>query len=353
MLVWERQEVQAVPREGTLKIRRYDVPCVPPPWARGGHAQTFLGHVLPSPGPRVQALDGALRIEIDLKDGDRLVGYALAPVVEPSGVRVHLMHGLSGDVDAEYMRRTAVRLLAEGHQVWTVNHRGCGAGEGLAAQPYHSGKTEDLAAVLAARVAESPGLVHLVVGFSLSGNLALLHAARRIEPQPHGIVAVNPPVDLERASVAIGRGLSRLYELRFMHRLRRALRQRERAGLVANHTRIPLGASLIEFDDLFTAPECGFASGLDYYRRCSSLPHLKEVDTPAVILTAADDPFVDPVVYRDTPRSDSVFLHVEETGGHVGYLARRGLGFSRWLDGALVHYVGELGRSARQHAPAP
>ena len=70
MLVSERQEVQEVPRERTLKIRRYDVPCAPPLWARGGHAQTFLGHMLPSPGPHVEALDGALRIEIDLRDGD-------------------------------------------------------------------------------------------------------------------------------------------------------------------------------------------------------------------------------------------------------------------------------------------
>jgi predicted alpha/beta-fold hydrolase len=321
---------------------RYAVPCNPPAWARGGHAQTLSAHLWPHPGPRIHALAGAERFEVEMADGDRLVAYALAPHGTPSGVRVHLMHGLSGDIDAEYMRSAALRMLAAGHQLWCVNHRGCGAGAGLARQPYHSGKTEDLQAVLAASCADAPALIHVVVGFSLSGNLALLHAAQGLEPRPHCIVAVNPPVDLERTSIAIGRGLNRLYELRFMHRLRAAIRRRDRGGPSRTSRRIPLTASLLEFDDLFTAPECGFESGRDYYRRCSSLRHLHSIETPTVILTSADDPFVDPAVYRDQPLSEAVFLHVEASGGHVGYLARQGFGCVRWLPGALAHYVDQL-----------
>ncbi|MEM7310088.1 MAG: alpha/beta fold hydrolase [Planctomycetota bacterium] len=320
-------------------VRRYEEPCRPPLWARGGHAQTLLGHVLPSRGPELGKRRGTPHREVALDDGDRLLVFELAGT---SGVRVLLMHGLSGDVNSEYMRRTAAAVAARGHGVWAVNHRGCGEGAGLARGTYHSGKTEDLRAVLAASRADAPELTHVVVGFSLSANLGLLHLASRAEPQPDGLIAVNPPADLHRASVDIGRGLSRLYELRFGWRLRRAIADRARRGLDERSYSIPLGVSLLRFDDLFTAPHNGFADGLDYYRRCSALPQLNRIETPAVIVTAGDDPFVDPSIYDGAELSPAVTLHVEPTGGHVGYLARRGLGWRRWLDGALLHYVDEL-----------
>jgi predicted alpha/beta-fold hydrolase len=326
-------------------IRRYSVPCTPPAWARGGHAQTILGHLLPARGRAL--LRDARRREIALADGDRLVLFELPG---SSGTRVHLFHGLSGDVEADYMLRTARALVAAGHEVWLVNHRGCGAGRGLAAGPYHSGVTTDMQAVLAASRADAPDRLHLVIGFSLSGNVALLLAAQRLAPLPDGLIAVSPPVDLARASVAIGRGPARLYELRFLLRLRKAVRERERAGLVRERIAIPRLASLIEFDDLYTAPRAGFANGADYYRRCSSLPQLAAIATPAVIVTAADDPFVDAGSYRDARLPDNLRLHVEPVGGHMGYLARDGLGWDRWLDGALVHYVAELERAAPSSA---
>ena len=323
-------------------IRSYGVPCVPPVWARGGHAQTIFGHTLPSPGERPARVRGARRREVVLADGDRLVTYGLPG---SSGVRVHLFHGLSGDVDADYMRRTAAALRERGHEVWLVNHRGCGAGRGLAAGTYHSGVSADMQAVLAASRAEAPERVHLVIGFSLSGNVALLLAAQGLAPLPDGLIAVNPPVDLARASVAIGRGLNRLYELRFLWRLRRAVRERVLDGLVRERIRIPPCASLMDFDELYTAPRSGFADGADYYRRCSSLPRMKQIGIPAVIVTAADDPFVDPDAYREAELPPGVLLHVEPVGGHVGYLAREGLGWRHWLDGALLHYVSELERA--------
>jgi len=335
-------------------LERYQPACQPPLWARSGHAQTLLGHLLPSPGSPMERTPGAVRRELELEDGDRLVLFELPGT---SGVRVHLFHGLSGDVDAEYMRRTTARLQAEGHAVWAVNHRGCGAGRGLARGAYHSGKTEDLAAVLAASRAEAPELVHLVIGFSLSGNLCLLHAGRGESPRADGLVAVNPPVDLERCALDLQRGLSRLYDARFMRRLRRTVRERERAGHTQRSYSLPRGTSLREFDDLVTAPECGFADGLDYYRQCSSLPHLGAIETPTVILTAGDDPFVDPSVYAGAELSSEVLLHLEPNGGHVGYLTRRGLGWGRWLDGALLHYVDALAshalRTRRRPSVAP
>ena len=329
-----------------MTIERYPIPCTPPRWARGGHGQTLLGHLLPAPGAVVSTAPDAQRHEIEASGGDRLVAFSLPPTGSPSGVRAHLFHGLSGDADSDYMRGAAAHLRQAGHEVWAVNHRGCGAGAGLAREPYHSGKTEDMQAVLAQSRATGAASVHVVVGFSLSGNMALLAAARGEKPRPDGILAINPPVDLLRATEDMARGLSRLYQLRFIWRLRRALRRRAEAGLLQRSYSIPLSATMLEFDDLFTAPECGFEDGRDYYRRCSAGPRLADVDTPAVILTAADDPFVDPRMF-DRELSPQIFLHVEPHGGHVGYVEQGGPRGKRWLDGAISWYVDRLAARAR------
>ena len=317
----------------------YTIPCEPPVWAAGGHGQTIWGHMLPTRAPRLTRSADFLRQEIDTDDGERLVVRAAEGT---SGVRVYLFHGLSGDADADYMRRAAAALRREGHGVWGVNHRGCGEGEGLAFRPYHSGSWFDLAAVVRAGRRDAPELLHVVVGFSLSGNAGLLLAAREDEGCPDRLLAINPPIDLAGSSALIHRGWNRLYERRFLWRLRRAIHRRVRLGKTKHAYRIPLGTSLGELDDLFTAPECGFENGADYHAKCSSGPHLARVAIPTVILTAADDPFVRPDIFARARCSKRVHLHIEPHGGHVGYVGRASVGWRRWLDGAIVHYVSAL-----------
>lgn len=341
------QEVQEVPREEQLKaassIQRFSREPVLSRWLAGGHVQTILGHLLPCAAPRMEEIPNAREVRVATEDGEELLVHEIPPRDEKTeGVQVLLLHGLSGDANADYMRRTVARLRSTGHGIWSVNHRGCGAGKGLAYRPYHAGKTEDLQALLRASRDRFPARRIVVIGFSLGANLALLHAAQDHELQPDGIVAVSPPVDIERATLDLGRGLGRLYQLRFLLRLRRAVAERVAAGRTRRAYRIRPFASLLEFDDTFTAPECGFEDGRDYYRRASSAPHLARVGCPTALITAADDPFVDARVYEDLTLSPSILLHVVASGGHVGYLERIDGRWQHWIDDAIEHYVAEL-----------
>jgi predicted alpha/beta-fold hydrolase len=325
----------------SVGITRYPRACEPPWWARGGHVQTVVAHMAPSRAKSLREREDVQRVEIALADGDRLVALATPGT---SGVRVHLFHGLSGDVDSDYVRRAAERASARGDSVWAVNHRGCGDGRGMARKPYHSGRSDDLRAVLAASRADAPELLRVAIGFSMSGNIALLHAG---EPRPlaHAVIAVNPVVDLADASRRISQGFSRLYERRFVRRLRADLRERQQLGLIDAKFQIESSASLRRFDDRVTAPLGGFRDADDYYARCSSLKRLANVTLPTVVIAAADDPFLDVGLYGTAPLSSSIFLHIEPHGGHIGFLGR---GFERWIDGALEHYVGELVRELRR-----
>lgn len=307
-------------------------PCAPPLWARGGHAQTLLGHLLPWRAPVVSGR----RHEVPLPDGDALV---VRHEKGTSGVLVLIAHGLSGDATADYVRGSAAALRRSGHSILAMNHRGCGEGDGLARGIYHSGRKEDVAAAVAFGRALEPEAVHVALGVSLSGNALLLGLADPALPKPDAALALNPPLDLASCSRAIATGFSRVYERRFIRRLRRVVRRRWEQGLLEQAPSLPRGIGLRGFDECFTAVQGGFAGADDYYRSCSAGPHLGRIEVPATIVTAADDPFVPVGGLVDAVQGTDVRLHVEQHGGHLGYLSSRPL---RWLDYALPSLVDEL-----------
>ena len=104
-----------------------------------------------------------------------------------------------------------------------------------------------------------------------------------------------------------------------------------------------------EFDEIYTAPAAGFLDRSDYYARCTCWPYVQDIRTPAVILTSEDDPFAPAEDLGDARIPPSVHLHVEATGGHMGYVGR-GVPNLRWLDYALDHYLGELLGASRASA---
>ena len=271
-----------------------------------------------------------------------------------SGVLVAVFHGLSGDTDADYMRATSGVARAAGHSVLLVNHRGCGAGRGLARGLYHSGRSDDLASVFGWARARLPETQHVGVGFSLSGNALLLLLADPAAPQPSACLSINPPIHLANCSDRISSGANRVYDQRFVRRCVQSLRERVQDGLLPSDFRIPEARTLREFDDEVTAPLGGFANAEDYYRRCSTFERLDRIEVPTVILTAADDPFVRVEDFRAARLSPKVHLHIEPHGGHVGYLERGGIPLSghKWLDGALAHYIEELCAAVRDSGPS-
>lgn len=319
---------------------------IPPVWARGGHAQTLFGHFLPSGGIDLSQHPEARRIELEFEDGDRLVGF-FHPGRDAARPVVMLFHGLSGDTGVDYMRRAAQAALEGGFGVLAMNHRGCGAGVGLARLPYHSGCAPDLARVFAWGRRELAGRRLLAVGFSLSGNALLLLLARGGEALPDAAIAVNPPVDLEYTSHAMNAGLSRLYELRFIARLRRQIESRVLAGhLPEGRYQVSSLASLHLFDETYTAPAGGFENALDYYKSCSAGPLMKDIRTPTVVISSRDDPLVEVEVLERVEVSRAVHVHLEDHGGHLGYVSteHKSARTGRWIDRALLHYLEALAR---------
>ena len=302
---------------------------------RGGHLQTLLGHFIPS--PEVQSGE---RVEVTLPDQDKMVGFYHPGDVD---VLVYLFHGLGGHAGRDYMARAAIMAQRRGYHVIRMNHRGCGAGRGLAKGPYHSGRAEDLAEVVRYGRQRFPDLKHVVIGFSLSGNaLLLLNAGYRGSTQPDFGIAVNAPIRLDYAAIDIEQGFNRVYCQRFVRLCRQAVTERVEDGLIDGPQQMPKVMTLRRFDDLFTAPAGGFRDKQDYYDSCSAAYHISNIKVPTVMLTCEDDPFVKFKPYQELDLPEMVHLHVERHGGHMGYLTRRTTPVSdrRWLDYALDQWLG-------------
>lgn len=317
-------------------------------WANGSHLQTLLGHLMPSEtrNPKGES------VTVTLADGDQLQGTYYCG---SKPVLVYFFHGLGGSTQADYMKRGVDLSLAKGFHVLAMNHRGCGLGRGLAKHPYHSGRGEDLSDVIAYGRKRFPNLKHLCVGFSLSGNaLLLLLSGKRGTVQPDGAIAVNAPIHLGHAAEWIHKGLNRIYEVRFVIKCARSVKQRQEDGLLTVPCSLPPWISLQEVDHRYTAPAGGFKDPQDYYTRCSTYQLLDRIRIPTAVLTAADDPFVPVADYQQASLSPMVFCHIEPKGGHMGYLSKRNVGTfgKRWLDYALNHFLTQLTKLLANHTPS-
>jgi len=314
-----------------LKLARASIPpCRPPLWASTGHLQTILGHLLPSS----DLLEKGVELSVALENENERIHTTY--IKGETNIVVYLFHGLGGSAEATYMKRTANIARSLGHHVFINNHRGCGAGIGLASEPYHSGRAEDLSRVIAFGREKLARHYHIAIGFSLSANALLLLSAKiRADILPDVAIAVNGPIHLDHASIKLTQGLNRIYDKRFVLELSKYI-EKNRPKDISLLKGIK---TLRDFDEKLTAPIGGFGSRTNYYKVCSSHQYLSLIKIPVVLLTAEDDPFVNFNDYKIAEISGTTVLHIEKHGGHMGYLDRKGTGYSRWLDEALLSYL--------------
>ena len=188
----------------------------------------------------------------------------------------------------------------------------------------------------------SPGSPLGLVGLSLGGNAVLkLSGETRQEALPYlrQIIGVSPPVDLERSSQMLREPRNALYERKFVQELTEMAQKR--ASLHGEPTPVfPTPLSLRQFDDLYTAPRSGYANVEDYYHRASSKHVLHSIDIPTHIISAEDDPMIDPTPIRDAKRSPTVTLQLTRFGGHLGYVSPPGR--TTWLEEQIVQQLNKV-----------
>lgn len=310
----------------------------PLPLLGNAHVQTLLGFWLAGPPFDYPAREHF----VTFTNGDRMVLHDSIPAGWSDGGPIAILaHGLTGSHRSGYMQRTGRVLLEGGWRVVRLDLRGCGRGEALARRPYHAGCSDDVRAAVEEVYRWSPDSSLALVGFSLGGNIMLKLAGEAAEQPLPGlarVAALAPPIDLERCAALIALRRNRLYDLYFARALMAHARRRERLFPDMPVVRFPRRMSLRLFDDLYTAPVCGFRDALDYYRRSGALPYVAKIRVPTLILTARDDPFVAVEPFESLPLLPQVTVRILERGGHLGFLGRGAPGI-RWAESQLTDWL--------------
>lgn len=275
----------------------------------------------------------SVRRHVHLADGDCLLLIDDLPVCDwkPGQDAAILVHGLGGSSESSYVRRIAEKLRRNGVRTFRLNLRGCGEGKGLSRQLYHAGRSEDLQAAIDAIRELCPGSKVFLGGFSLGGNIVLKWLGEFPEVAANCVsraIAVNPPVNLSTCTSAIGDKIFGFYDRYFAKMLYRQLMQSFDGKL--DTKQFPQPNRIIDFDEMITAPRCGFVDAQDYYETCSAAPYVSKIVVPTMIFSAADDPLIPQRILHDLKRPANVQLHVANSGGHLGYYGRSGVDADRW-----------------------
>lgn len=255
------------------------------------------------------------------------------PVAAPVG-EIVMVHGLEGGGDSGYIHSMAWDALHAGFIAHRFHMRTCGGTENLCKTLYHAGLTSDLHAFL--RELDGHSLPVFLIGFSLGGNVALKLAGELGETDLiDGVCAISTPIDLAAGVRRIGKLDNRLYERRFLSRMRARLLATGRYTLAE----LEGARTLYEIDDRITAPSFGFEGADHYYATQSSQNYLDRIRVPTLLITAKDDVFIPFESYRHPAFASNPYLHLiaTERGGHLGFLSRRGARF--WVDEVAIDFL--------------
>ena len=307
---------------------------------RGGHVQTLASFFLSRRTPLAPAEERLIEVE----PGVKILCHCHWQPDRKNALTILLIHGLEGSSESQYMLGIAAKGMAAGMNVVRMNQRNCGGTDALSPTLYHSGRSQDIAAVAQCLI-RGDGVSRLALaGFSMGGNLVLKLAGEWGREGPwqfRAVAAVCPAVDLGPSADALHLLSNRLYEYYFVIKLRQRLQQKARLfpGQF-DLSRLRRVTTLRDFDDKITAYYCGFTGADDYYARATAAPVLDRIAVPALILHAANDPFIRilPETRRRILANPNITFVETDDGGHCSFLANRDGDDGRWAERQILQF---------------
>jgi len=274
----------------------------------------------------------AREVILDCGDGVRLLARVDIPE-QSNGRVVQMIHGWEGHADSGYMLSVAPLLVAAGYTVVRLNLRDHGDSHHLNKELFHSCRLPEVVGAAQAVQAMFPDLGLALAGFSLGGNFCLRVGAeaQRVGLTIDKIVAVCPVLNPIQTMAALDGGWI-MYRQFFIKKWRRSLAKKRAAfpgefdfgDLQRFQTLRAMTDFLItrftEYEDLHT-----------YLRGYAIIgSRLEELQVPATLLLASDDPVIPISGLDDMRLPGSTRVAQTERGGHVGYL--NSLAAHSWLD---------------------
>ena len=322
---------------------------VPRRFLRNGHLQTLVGNFLPRkwslPEPE------SLLVKVQGPVG----GYGPSQVLchchwQPAEVRkdrmtMVIVHGLEGSSNSQYVLGNTTRALAAGLNVVRMNMRSCGGSDELSPTIYHSGRSQDVAAVVE-KIIEIHALRKIaLVGYSMGGNLVLKYAGEVALNPPaalKAVVGISPLMDLAPSSAALHKPQNRIYERHFLRSM--LMRMERKIALfpaIYSGESLPKIRSMRDFDEYIVARYGNFLNAGDYYTRVASSQYARDFTVPTLIVHSLDDPFIVMLPQTRQELMDNPHVTYIETqhGGHCAFLSPDAGSDGYWAEKTLLGFL--------------
>ncbi len=256
------------------------------------------------------------------------------------------LHGLEGSANSSYIRTLTFIGNKNDFDVIAVNLKGCSGTPNLALTSYHSGKTDDLIAVIQhIENTKEYDKMHLV-GFSLGGNIVLKFMgefATSYAQKIHAAVGVSVPCDLKCSASMLKKWDNSLYQYNFLKSLRKKAQYKiaQFPNARLDETKIAKATTFSEFDNYFTAITHGFKDADEYWSKSSSKQFLTLIKRPTLLISALDDPFLSERCYPYKEAEQHEFFHLltPKYGGHVGFYSNFKKGENYWLEYQILDFL--------------
>lgn len=283
----------------------------------------------------------------EVEPGTRILAKCHWQADPKSAPTIVVVHGLEGSAESGYMLGIADCGVAAGFNVVRLNQRDCGDTDGLTPTLYNSGRSGDFLAVLNELIEEDLLPAIFFAGYSMGGNLVLKMTGElgdHAPPELRGVCGVCPTLELAQCVDACDMSWNPLYRWHFVSSLKARMRRKAKLfpGLY-NLNGLDKVRTLREFDDLITAPNCGYRNAVDYYHRASCLRVAEAIRVPTLLLTAKDDPvvpiepFLDPMVVGNP----NIKVVAPDHGGHCSFISANRTE-RRWAEPRVVEFFQEI-----------
>ncbi len=257
-----------------------------------------------------------------------------------------IAHGLEGSADSTYVKSLVKAANARQWDVAAVNMRGCSGLPNNLYSSYHSGKTDDIALAIRYLQQQFGHEQLLLAGFSMGGNIMLKYAGesgKGIDPAIKAVACLSTPCDLRSAAFELSKSGNRLYMSRFLKTLKQKLLAKlERfPDSPVSAIQVKKARDFFDYDNLYTAPAHGFTDAEAYWHQCSSKRFITQIEIPALVVNALDDPFLGKDCYPfDLAGSQAqFFLETPRFGGHVGFVTKISGRGEWWHESRILDFL--------------
>jgi uncharacterized protein len=252
-----------------------------------------------------------------------------------------LFHGLEGNSDSHYARNLMAAAQARGWHGVVPHFRSCSGPMNLSPRFYHLADSAEADWILRRLAAQHRGPIY-VAGVSLGGNVLLHWLCTRGADASiiDAAAAISAPLDVHAGGRAISQGFGMVYTRSFLKSLKtKALAKLGQFPGLYDRDAVLAARTLYEFDNVVTAPLHGFRDTNDYWSSATIRAHLRDIDVPALVLNARNDPFL-PEFALPSPAevSPRVTLDQPNHGGHVGFMTGPFPGRIDWLSRRVFGY---------------